>query len=100
LTVGLPADDSENARLIISPMIIEALEALKLRYPKTTGERRRKAAGNRQGALPAGDRSFDRIRAAHSIPLFRSRDCAPRSEKVPQNYHDMILISDLNEGMR
>jgi PPK2 family polyphosphate:nucleotide phosphotransferase len=37
----VPADDKENARLIVSQVIMDALGHLKLAYPKPTPERRR-----------------------------------------------------------
>jgi PPK2 family polyphosphate:nucleotide phosphotransferase len=37
----VPADDKENARLIVSRIVIDALDDLKLAYPKTTAKRRR-----------------------------------------------------------
>ncbi|MGP0074898.1 MAG: ADP-polyphosphate phosphotransferase [Bryobacteraceae bacterium] len=37
----VPADDKENAGLIISRVILDALEGLKMSYPKTTSQRRR-----------------------------------------------------------
>ena len=36
----VPADDKENARLIISTIVLDALNALKMAYPKTTEKRR------------------------------------------------------------
>ena len=36
----VPADDKENARLIVSRIILDTLEGLKLAYPKTSAERR------------------------------------------------------------
>jgi PPK2 family polyphosphate:nucleotide phosphotransferase len=36
----VPADDKKNARLIVSEIILHALEGLKMDYPKTTDERR------------------------------------------------------------
>ncbi len=36
----VPADDKENARLIVSRIVLSALEALKMAYPKTTAKRR------------------------------------------------------------
>ena len=36
----VPADDKENARLIIAQIVVEALEELKLTHPKTTPKRR------------------------------------------------------------
>lgn len=37
----VPADDKENARLIVSRIILDTLEGLKMAYPKTTPERRK-----------------------------------------------------------
>jgi len=37
----VPADDKENARLIVSEIVIDALRELKMAYPKTTAKRRR-----------------------------------------------------------
>ncbi|MEP7153498.1 MAG: polyphosphate kinase 2 family protein, partial [Nitrospira sp.] len=37
----VPADDKENARLIVSQAILDALNGLKMAYPKTTAKRRR-----------------------------------------------------------
>jgi PPK2 family polyphosphate:nucleotide phosphotransferase len=36
----VPADDKENARLIVSKIVLDALEDLKNAYPKTTAKRR------------------------------------------------------------
>jgi PPK2 family polyphosphate:nucleotide phosphotransferase len=37
----VPADDKENARLIVSQIVLDTLDTLKLAYPKTTPKRRR-----------------------------------------------------------
>ena len=37
----VPADDKENARLIISKIILDTLKGLKMRYPKTSKARRK-----------------------------------------------------------
>jgi polyphosphate kinase 2 (PPK2 family) len=37
----VPADDKENARLIVSQIVLDALNELKMAYPKTTARRRR-----------------------------------------------------------
>ena len=37
----VPADDKENARLIVSRIVLDNFEELKLSYPKTTARRRR-----------------------------------------------------------
>jgi hypothetical protein len=36
----VPADDKENARLIVSQIVLDALEELKMTYPKVTEKRR------------------------------------------------------------
>jgi hypothetical protein len=36
----VPADDKENARLIVSRIVLDALEDFKIAYPKTTAKRR------------------------------------------------------------
>ena len=38
---AVPADDKENARLIIARILLDTLESLKMAYPKTTPKRRR-----------------------------------------------------------
>jgi PPK2 family polyphosphate:nucleotide phosphotransferase len=35
----VPADDKENARLIVSAIVLDALKGLKMAYPKTTAKR-------------------------------------------------------------
>jgi PPK2 family polyphosphate:nucleotide phosphotransferase len=37
----IPADDKENARLIVSQIILETLDGLKMRYPEISPERKR-----------------------------------------------------------
>jgi PPK2 family polyphosphate:nucleotide phosphotransferase len=37
----IPADDKENARLIVSQIILETLDGLKMRYPEVSAERKR-----------------------------------------------------------
>jgi PPK2 family polyphosphate:nucleotide phosphotransferase len=37
----VPADDKKNARLIVSHIVLDTLEGLKMTYPKTTAKRRR-----------------------------------------------------------
>jgi polyphosphate kinase 2 (PPK2 family) len=37
---AVPADDKENARLIIARILLDTLESLKMAYPKTTAKRR------------------------------------------------------------
>ena len=36
----VPADDKDNARLIVSQIVLDSLENLKMVYPKTTEKRR------------------------------------------------------------
>lgn len=40
----VPADDKEHARLVVSQIVLDMLEGLKLRYPETTEARRRELA--------------------------------------------------------
>jgi hypothetical protein len=37
----VPADDKRNCRLIVSQIVVDTLEGLKMSYPKTGAERRR-----------------------------------------------------------
>jgi hypothetical protein len=37
---AVPADDKENARLIVSRIVLDTLQDLKMAYPKTTKKRR------------------------------------------------------------
>ena len=37
----VPADDKENARLIVSQIVLDTFEELKMSYPKVTAERER-----------------------------------------------------------
>ena len=37
----VPADDKENARLIVSQIVLDTLNDLKMAYPKTTAKRLR-----------------------------------------------------------
>jgi len=37
----VPADDKENARLIVSQIVLDTFEGLKMAYPKTSATRRR-----------------------------------------------------------
>jgi len=37
----VPADDKQNARLIVSRIVVDTLEELKLSYPRTTAARRK-----------------------------------------------------------
>ena len=39
--VIVPADDKENARLIVSHIVLDTLDDLKMSYPKTAEERRK-----------------------------------------------------------
>ena len=45
----VPADDKENARLIVSRIVLDTLEGLKMAYPKTTAKRRRELLSIRKG---------------------------------------------------
>lgn len=45
----VPADDKENARLIVSRIVLDTLEDLKMSYPETTEERRKELLAIRKG---------------------------------------------------
>jgi PPK2 family polyphosphate:nucleotide phosphotransferase len=44
----VPADDKENARLIVSQIVLDTFQELKMTYPKTTSKRRRELKSIRQ----------------------------------------------------
>jgi polyphosphate kinase 2 (PPK2 family) len=44
----VPADDKENARLIVSQIVLDTFEALKMAYPKTTAKRRKELLAIRE----------------------------------------------------
>lgn len=44
----VPADDKENARLIVSRIILDTLEGLEVSYPKTSPERRQELLSIRE----------------------------------------------------
>jgi PPK2 family polyphosphate:nucleotide phosphotransferase len=50
----VPADDKPNARLIVSRIVLDAVEALKLSYPKTSAARRRELRSLRKQLLEEG----------------------------------------------
>ena len=45
----IPADDKENARLIVSQIVLDTFEQLKMSYPKITAARRRELLKIRKG---------------------------------------------------
>ena len=44
----VPADDKENARLIVSRIVLDTFEELKVSYPKTSAKRRRELQSIRE----------------------------------------------------
>ena len=44
----VPADDKDNARLIVSQIVVDTLEGLNMSYPKTTPERHKELQSIRQ----------------------------------------------------
>jgi PPK2 family polyphosphate:nucleotide phosphotransferase len=50
----VPADDKQNARLIVSRILLDTIEALKLSYPKTSAVRRRELRSLRKQLLEEG----------------------------------------------
>jgi PPK2 family polyphosphate:nucleotide phosphotransferase len=51
----VPADDKESARLIVSQILLDTLDRLKLRYPKTTAARRKELSEIRTQLAKPGD---------------------------------------------
>jgi hypothetical protein len=51
----VPADDKDNARLIVSQIILDTLDRLDLDYPKTAPERRRELLEIRKQLARPGD---------------------------------------------
>jgi PPK2 family polyphosphate:nucleotide phosphotransferase len=47
----VPADDKENARLIVSQIVVDTLEGLEMSYPKVTAERAQELKSLREGLL-------------------------------------------------
>jgi PPK2 family polyphosphate:nucleotide phosphotransferase len=47
----VPADDKENARLIVSAIVLDAFKALKMNYPRPTAKRRRELQSIRAGLM-------------------------------------------------
>jgi polyphosphate kinase 2 (PPK2 family) len=47
----VPADDKENARLIVSQIVVNTLEGLGMSYPKVTAERARQLQSIRDGLV-------------------------------------------------
>jgi polyphosphate kinase 2 (PPK2 family) len=45
----VPADDKENARLLVSQIVLDTLNDLKMAYPRTTAKRRRELTAIRKG---------------------------------------------------
>jgi len=51
----VPADDKENARLIVSHIILDTLQSLKMRYPPTGSERQRELQAIRKRLTAGSD---------------------------------------------
>lgn len=52
--VVVPADDKENARLIVSQAILDAFNELDMAYPKTSAKHRRELKSIHQQLMKAG----------------------------------------------
>ena len=50
----VPADDKENARLIVSHVVLHTLRSLKMRYPETSGAASQRTSGYSGSAGKAG----------------------------------------------
>ena len=59
----VPADDKENARLIVSRIVLDALDGLKMAYPRTDDEAPARIEGDRQAALEENVRAESWSRA-------------------------------------
>ncbi len=53
----VPADDKENARLIVSAIVLDAFKDLKMAYPKTTAKRRQELESIRKQLVKEGKNS-------------------------------------------
>jgi PPK2 family polyphosphate:nucleotide phosphotransferase len=53
----VPADDKENARLIVSQIVLDVMNGLKMAYPKTTAKRRRELKSIRKLLLQKPEKS-------------------------------------------
>ncbi|MFY9329333.1 MAG: ADP-polyphosphate phosphotransferase [Georgfuchsia sp.] len=53
----VPADDKENARLIVSRIVLDTFERLKMTYPKTSAERRQELQSIRRRLTKEGQNS-------------------------------------------
>ena len=49
----VPGDDTDNARLIVSKIILDTFEGLKMAYPKTSTKRRRELLSIRKQLAPS-----------------------------------------------
>ena len=47
----VPADDKENARLIISKVVLDVFKGLKMSYPKASAKRRRELRALRKSLV-------------------------------------------------
>jgi len=47
----VPADDKEDARVIVSQIVVDALSNLKMAYPRTTPKRARELKGSARKPL-------------------------------------------------
>ena len=65
---AVPADDKENARLIVSSIVLDTFEELKMSYPKTSAKRRRelRPIGEELAILIPTDGSDARCSRPHS----------------------------------
>jgi polyphosphate kinase 2 (PPK2 family) len=57
---AVPADDKENARLIVSQIIIDEFNSLKMAYPKSTPKRRRELQSIGKRLAKSRTRRLDR----------------------------------------
>lgn len=72
----VPADDKENARLIVSQIVLETFDDLKMAYPKTNDERRRELLAIRRQLEAKGSSAL--AEGADGMSFLGTTGCAPR----------------------
>ena len=68
----VPADDKENARLIVSQIVLDTFEGLKMSYPKTGAKRRKELL-----SIRGSSRSELRARRCQKAAIKEER-CIPK----------------------
>lgn len=61
----VPADDKHNARLMISQIVLDALDGLKMAYPQTSTERHKELEGFRRPTMTRAAVLIEQLRPSH-----------------------------------